>query len=434
MPSPTDIHIADLLVDEENPRLAEPNEGQREALRALATYQGRKLLRLAQDIVTYRVDPSEITMVMPALGDKSRYVVLDGNRRLTALRALENPDLLVDAAAPSVVTALRKLSHLYQQSPLATMSCLVFKDRTEADHWIELKHIGESQGAGAVLWGSEERGRFNACRGGRVDIRIQALDFLQQRGDIAPDFRRRIPTTTYKRLLDDKAVQAKIGIGLQDGKLAFLRDENEVAKALLYIARDLESRGTKVTDVYYKQQRAAYANSLPGDIAVPEPTAAKASPQPESAQAGLGRKPKPRDNLIPYDCVLSVSDPRLHEIETELRRLSIENYSNAVSVLFRVFFELSADSYIDRLGLPMKDKAALSTKVLTVTSDLVAHKKLSRQQAKPVNKACNKDSYLGPSITLMHDYVHNQYMFPTPSDLRNDWNSLRVWFTAVWAP
>lgn len=435
MPETVDILVADLLVDVENPRLAQPNKGQRETLRELATYQGRKLQKLAEHIITHGLDPSELTMVMPTKGakDMGRHIVLDGNRRLTALKALENPEFLVGAVPASVVTAFRKLSQVYQADPIDSVPCLVFQNRGEADPWIELRHTGEREGAGAVLWGSEERGRFNARRGGRLDIRIQALDFLEQRGAITFEFRRRLPSTTLKRLLDDSTIQAKVGIGFQDSKMAMLRDEGDVAKALLYIANDISSRGTKVTDVYYKTQRVAYANNLPDEIFVAAATGpGKAQTRPPRPSART--RAKKRDQLIPYDCVMSVTDTRLMDIETELRGLSLGKYPNAIGVLFRVFFEMSADAYIGHHDIAVPDKASLVTKVQAVTQNLMSLKKLTQQQARPVNKACQKNSYLGPSITLMHDYVHNLSMFPTPTDLRDDWNGLESWFTAVWSP
>jgi len=121
MPEILPIPVAALLFDEENPRLASPNGGQRETLRALATIQGPKLRVLAQDILTYGLDPSELTIVMGVENATERFVVLDGNRRLAALRALENPDSIADAVPMTVLSAIRRLSRQYQDAPLDTV-------------------------------------------------------------------------------------------------------------------------------------------------------------------------------------------------------------------------------------------------------------------------------------------------------------------------
>ena len=84
------IRPADLLIDEINPRLAEPNVGQRQAQRALAHELQRKVQAIAADIVKFGLNPLELPVVMAS--EDGRYIVLEGNRRLGALKALENPE------------------------------------------------------------------------------------------------------------------------------------------------------------------------------------------------------------------------------------------------------------------------------------------------------------------------------------------------------
>src|ERR1700730_11965998 len=148
MPETIPIRPADLLIDEENPRISQPNVGQHKAQQALANHQQRKLQILARDIVRYGMDPSSLPIVMPFEDDLKRYVVLEGNRRLAAVKALENPESLVDSVTKGVLTEIRRLSREYLNNPIESVQCLVVKDRDEARHWIELRHTGENEGAG----------------------------------------------------------------------------------------------------------------------------------------------------------------------------------------------------------------------------------------------------------------------------------------------
>jgi hypothetical protein len=107
--------------------------------------------------------------------------------------------------------------------------------------------------------------------------------------------------------------------------------------------------------------------------------------------------------------------------------------------LFRVFIELSCDAYIDdvpNVSTPPKiapRDRTLSLKLNIVTDDLIKRRRLSDQQAQPVRRAAQQDSFLAPSINSMHNYVHNRFMFPPPSDLRVNWDNLQPFFTALWS-
>lgn len=435
----TEIRLANLLVDAENPRLPLPNLGQREVFQAIAKSQGKKLQSLATDIVEYGLNPSELSIVMPLEDETNRYVVLEGNRRLTALRGLESPDLLEGASPAGVVTAFRTLSQEYRLEPIDTINCLVVANREEAQHWIELRHDGEMEGAGIVRWGSQEKSRFRK-RSGSQEVHLQALEFLVTMGYLTPETRRGVPATSFKRLLGTPAVRTKLGIETAGGRLTLLAGESEVAKALFYVAEDLSSGRTKVADIYTREKRLLYAANLPAEIVVArtlesgEGTEVATDGGPKEAGTRPTRPRRRRNKLIPDDCPLNVIDERIRNIETELRRLSIEDYPNACSVLLRVFIELSVDAYIEKETIEIPDGMKLRGKLQSVITHLLARQKLTSLQARPVRRALQGDSFLSPSITMMNEFVHNFYMSPSPTDLRASWDNLQSFVTAIWAP
>ncbi len=117
MPEIIRIKPADLLADSTNPRVPEEGLGQREALLAIAKSADDEIRVLAADIVQYQsVDPSSLPIVIKS-PQAGRYIVLVGNRRLTALRALENPSIFEGAFSKSVLAEIRRMSVTYQGKP-----------------------------------------------------------------------------------------------------------------------------------------------------------------------------------------------------------------------------------------------------------------------------------------------------------------------------
>src|SRR4029077_3798600 len=249
MPQLDPIPVASLLIDTQNPRFLESNALQRNALRESAKYQDSKLVALAEHILTHGLSPIEVTMVMRKPGQQVRYIVLEGNRRLVALRSLERPEVLDGVLPTKMVATLRKLSEQYLKNPIRYMDCYIVPSREEARPWIKLRHGRDLKGAGTEKWGSQETDRFESRSGLRLHAQI--LDYLEDNGHITPAERKAVLAASFRRLMETPQVAAKAGVQLQKGKLEITAPVPKVVKVLKTILTDLTTKTIKPTDIYH---------------------------------------------------------------------------------------------------------------------------------------------------------------------------------------
>jgi hypothetical protein len=145
-----EVDLADLLLDRENPRLTRP-ENDAAAIAGLFDY---KVVELAKDIVggAGGLNPMErIGVVSDQADGGPPYVVVEGNRRVCALKMLTEPQL-----AP---LKWRKLFENLPDYQPGRLEAIQFSDRTVAEPWIVRMHGGEQDGIGRIPWDSAAKGR-----------------------------------------------------------------------------------------------------------------------------------------------------------------------------------------------------------------------------------------------------------------------------------
>ncbi len=126
------IPLENLLIDLHNPRQA-PQASQRDALAAIALEQGIKLANLAEDIAEKGLNPSELPMVTEA-ADPGEFVVVEGNRRIAALKLLANAHLLGSLGLPKKVQELfRAVQEEFAGRIPTNVDCSVVS-RQDANH------------------------------------------------------------------------------------------------------------------------------------------------------------------------------------------------------------------------------------------------------------------------------------------------------------
>ena len=444
-----ELPVEALLLDLENPRISKASS-QREALQKIIEDQDVKLVVLAESICSDGLNPMDKWLVLKSEKEQGKYDVLEGNRRLAAIRILHNSSVLDDLEVRSTVKKrLEELASDFDLNDIGHIDCFEVDSRPEATTWINQRHTGENKGRGIVNWGGVATARFR----GR-DPALQALDLVLSHGELSDDEKGIVedhfPISTLDRLLSTPGVRYLIGVEIENGKLKTRLPAAELIKPLRRIVLDLASETVNVTALKLKDQQTDYVSKLGKDL----PDLAKAGKDSravdeladrdfEQPQPKPKSKPRPkpksttRDTLIPRDCYLTVSNPKIAEIVKELRSLPLSKYPHAVSVLFRVFLEQSVDHYLTKAGGGLKHKTKggdkdknLRTKVGEAVDHMIANGTPKRDLTGITKGIDNSKNPL--YIETLHDYVHNRFYSPTESDLRVAWNNSQLFFETIW--
>lgn len=443
----TKVDLSLLMVNVENPRF-EAVGNQREAINQMINNQNEKLARLAQDILDFGLNPSDLIIVHKEKEPEGFYNVLEGNRRVTALKLMMNPDLISDKHK-SLFNTFKMLSERFYLNPITELTCAVFEDEKSANRWVKLKHTGENDGIGIVSWDAQQKARFEERIEGKSSYALQVIDFLRKQ-PISYELKqnlKKIPSSSVQRLMTDPDFRNVIGVSIKNDKLYTKFPPEEVLKPLVRMAHDLLSDDFTVKDIYYKNDRLNYietfkASDLPNkenelsakwELTTTNPPQ---KPKTKVKNSSPSRRSKPlstaRNTIIPKSCILPIEQSRINKIYRELKDLDLREFCNCGAVTFRVFVELSIDHYIEEMKIQEANRfTKLSRKVDLVANYMEKNNILDRSKLKGIRNAVgNKNSIL--SIDTFNSYVHNKDLNPSENDLKIAWDNIEEFITKIW--
>lgn len=464
------IEISQLLLDPENPRLASVQANNHDAIRAMTKVQGEKVLALAKHLIENGPNPANLMMVIPTKNDTDFFYVLDGNRRLTALKLLESPLMAEGILTKSNLQLLKKLSTRFEETPMTRVNCVIFENRKKADLWIQLVHRGLNKGAGMLPWDGQVGARYDERRKGHKDVALQLLDFTKDFGLLSENTKEKIdegkfPITTLNRILSTPYARKKLGIEKSKEDITFLYPKEEVVKGLSKVVEDLASGEVTVSDLKKQDQRIDYIKSLESEE-LPQASSKLSIPIPikefrplvppseisdsqnkileDSNQALTSDTERPsykqtpfpkRKSLIPRNFKVNISQRRINGLFRELKSLDINEYSNSGAVMLRVFIELSVDYFVEEKlswNRHKIDNSKLSQRLGAVANFMKENGIMTIDELAPIQKAINGDGMLAASVKSMNQYVHNRYYSPVASELIVVWDDFQNLVRNIW--
>jgi hypothetical protein len=449
------ISVGNLLLDLSNYRHGKA-ASQKEARDAIIAEQGKKLVNLAKDIAQNGLNPFDLPLVIDADDGNKNFIVIEGNRRLTAVNLMMKPEL---AEGTPVHAAFKRLNKNHADAIPKVFDCVIAPNKKTGLIWINRKHANGLEGAGTEQWSSMAKARADAEQGtARPDL--DAVNYVLTNSKLDAGLRAflegsKFNITTLERLLTTKEAQAAVGFSVQEGKL--VSEENgdwlrDILTDIVSIIATGEHNGEKFTErnIDSQAKRTAFSTSVisnhPKKAKADKPWVVTGKPTPIKLPATVSAKsgnststPSTDDqpNLIPKKFKLELPSGKINDIFTELKKLDVINYRHAASVLFRVFFELTLDAYITKHGisLPIDGKGHTIDKLSVRLAKVVEHSKennlFTEKELKPINVAiADKNSLVAPDT--LNAYVHSLWLNPDPLQLKLTWVNVQLFIERLW--
>ena len=454
------LSVTNLHLDSRNPRLGRETSSRAPRDIILYLFQHDKAIEVTESIATRGYFANEPLL---AIRENDRFVVVEGNRRLAALKALREPGLLEGALQRAVERLSRRIT---DPQSIATVPVTIAPNRRATDRQIAGRHIGSP----VLSWQAENRASFI------LDKLSEGYDndeLQDQLGFSAADIQKARQTRAIADMARSLDLPEEVRAKLDNPRAKLFTTlerifESSVGREYLKVEPSAEHglqgvttqaeflRGFKrlVTDVALGKQSSRTLNKneqiqkyfdswekpdlpakkqgtfIPADII--KGTSVASSQRSISPQATRKSKQEVR-TVIPGSLKVRFGSERLIDIRRELCRLRRDTFPNAGAVLLRVFFELAVLEYLRRIGeLPRiiqkiegKQKGKLPFGVPTLRQLVpeiiaIAKKRLSVSDASKVEKAVRYDSGAPFTISDLHSFVHSSDL-PSERDTKQFW-------------
>jgi hypothetical protein len=331
-----DIEVERIFLYEENPR-HEALDSQPEIIEYLC--KDEQVLALARSIAAEGTNPLEIVGLVEIKStgrSKKSYVVWEGNRRVCAIKLLNDPDL----APAHYRKDILKASEEYE--PITTLPAVVFDDHDALKFWMGVIHGGQQGGIGRKDWNADQKQRHTGAN--RNKVALAMLDLSEKMGILAKDDRSG-KLTTAQRHLNSEVVRDALGIDASDpDNIKFTVPVDEFKKQLETFIGDL--KGDKVNSRNNKAQIDKYgralAKSLSGDHAKPTPitkAAASIRKATKKAPKKLPKIPHIQYQKTMVEALTALASNKLERLHYSLCDISLDQHTPLLTIGLWAFIE-----------------------------------------------------------------------------------------------
>jgi len=458
------VQVTNLLLDAENPRIPSGGAtlGQRDLIAELVEHD--KVYELAKNIAEAGYFPLES---MIGLTEDGKTYILEGNRRLAALKLLVSPDL---APQPDIkkfrnlsgkvpLDSIKKVRVLFAPSREAAAPLIMQKHtRDQVQRWSPLMQARffRTLAAGG-LTAEELAENYDTAPGEvaeflRMDTMYEvacAMELPQQVRDVVHN-PRKFNASALQRLIAIPKARDFLGISFDErGALRGSVHADEFRKGFKRIISDIALEKIDTRTLNKVSDAEKYLQSLEADApdtsrrgSFTDQDLKKGKTPAEEARPAI---PKPgkvtgrriSSTLIPTGMKCRIANPKVREVFDELRQLKVDRFPNSCAAMLRILLELSMGHYLEKSGNiePLLERARKKGKpnnwYPSWKEMLAAMLQIDSVDVKPparrrLNKLISDKDY-----SFLDGVMHNKFVTSNTRELRDITAALESIFEVV---
>lgn len=324
-------------------------------------FSNEDAFEIVKSIVQYGLFPDEFPIIIK---EKNKFIVIEGNRRLAALKGLDDPErvpLFKDKIKSLKYTKIKKIRAVLAPSREKAMQLIANKHTNNLRRaWKPLRqaYFYKSQienGKTIEQLQEEYPGQNipNFIKMLEAHHLAKSMVYDSDAVTLAVHDERKFPITNLERMYDDPYVTNYLGIEFDvKGKIKGKTKTDDFKKAYSRIVEDIALDNLNSRNTNKKEQRQAYIDSLPPDI---KPRSSKTTFNASSFKESkidkkklvkAPRSLKKQKGLIPSFVPYKLEQSSLREIYEELKNIPVKDYPNATHDLLRSFLECTLVCYL----------------------------------------------------------------------------------------
>lgn len=437
-----DYSINSIYLDSENIRQPITDTAQDAILQDL--FSNEDAFDIVKSIVQYSLFPDEFPIVTK---EKNKLIVIEGNRRLAALKALDNPERVpffkdrIKALKPAKIQKIRAVLAPSREKALQLIANKHTNNLRRPWRPLRQAYFYKSQ----IENGKTIEQLKKEYPGHDITKFIKMLEAHHLAKSISYNNdavtlmvhdERKFPITNLERMYDDPYVTEYLGFSFEtNGKIKGKTKTEDFKKAYRKIVEDIALDNLNSRNTNNKEQRQKYIDTLPPELKPSKSNKSTFSSttfkETKIDKDDLSKKVKTikkQKGLIPSYIPFKLEHSSLREIYDELRNIPVKDFANATHDLLRSFLECTLVCYLKETGefKLVEKNSKHNPKLDEMLTFILSDKCTSIDDAslKQVIEHIKSNYTQSYSLTRLNMINHNESWISTEKEVRTAWSKI----------